>query len=327
MKSSFRQRYISSCVIQCKSCSTEGLVCSQTPQGTPGFTGYEHTGACPLKFMWYEFCSTVIMGHILCIANLKGGVGKTTTAINLSAALAVAGKKILLVDCDPQGHATSGMGIKKERLSYSLYHAMMRMEVIEEIITGTWFNSLEVLPSRIELYRIETELLSVPDKEKVLKSLISDLRGTYDYIIVDTPPSPSLLTVNALTASDSLLIPCPCDIFALESLESLLRFFKIIRQRLNPHMGISGLLLTMYEDGVDISRRIAAEARSRFKDMVFQTLIPRSVHLIECATYGKPLLLINILSPGARSYFKLAKEWMGKETYMERCGNHEINKL
>lgn len=248
------------------------------------------------------------MAKIFCIANQKGGVGKTTTAINLSAALAVSQKKILLVDCDPQGNTTTGVGINKKALTKTLYHGMIGEASAEKLIQDSGIAFLKVIPARVELIGFEVEMLSSTNRETILKEFLSGLTGDYDYIILDCPPSLSLLTVNAMTAADSLLIPLQCEFYALEGLSQLLETMKRIKRGLNPHLKLGGILLTMFDKRTNLSAQVADEARKHFKDLVFKTIIPRNIRLGEAPSFGKPILLYDAASSGAVSYMNLAKE-------------------
>ncbi len=250
------------------------------------------------------------MTQILCIANQKGGVGKTTTAINLSAALAVAKQKTLLVDCDPQGNATTGIGVDKAALEQSLYHGMIGQASLDNLIVDTEIDALKVLPSRVELIGFEVEMLSAPNRALALKNLLAELDNAYNYIIVDCPPSLSLLTVNALTASDKLLIPLQCEFYALEGLGQLLQTMQRIRSSLNAGLTVAGILLTMFDKRTNLASQVAEDVKNKFEDLVFNTVIPRNVRLGEAPSFGKPIQLYDASCNGAKSYFALAQEIM-----------------
>jgi chromosome partitioning protein len=248
------------------------------------------------------------MTKIICIANQKGGVGKTTTAVNLSAALAVTERAILLVDCDPQGNATTGVGIEKRSLHKTLYHGMIQDADVSDLIQDSAIETLKIIPSRTELIGFEVEMLSHPLRETALKSLLAPVVDAFEYIIIDCPPSLSLLTVNAMTAAYDILIPLQCEFYALEGLGQLLTTVQRIRQGRNPDLKIAGILLTMFDKRTNLSYQVAEEAAKHFQELVYKTTIPRNVRLGEAPSFGKPILLYDANSPGAQSYLSLAKE-------------------
>lgn len=252
------------------------------------------------------------MGKILCIANQKGGVGKTTTAVNLAAALSVSEKQTLLVDCDPQGNATTGVGLNKADIEKTLYHGLIGECPASDIILPTEIDTLKIIPSRVELIGFEVEMMAKPGREKLLLELLDGLRLNFDYIILDCPPSLSLLTLNAMTAADAVLITLQCEFYALEGLGQLLGTIKRIKKRLNPGLTIAGILLTMVDRRTNLSRQVAEDAEKYFKNLVYKTTIPRNVRLGEAPSFGKPILLYDAASAGAMSYFSLAKEIMQK---------------
>lgn len=253
------------------------------------------------------------VSRVICIANRKGGVGKTTTAINLSASLGVAGKDTLLLDCDPQGNATSGLGIKLESDTPTLYQALLGECELQEAIQKTSISRLDVLPANHDLIGAEVELLGIENREHRLAELLSQARERYHYVLLDCPPSLGLLTVNALTAADSVLIPLQCEYYALEGLRSLLETVDLVRERLNPSLAIEGLLLTMFDPRNRLCHQVAEEVRRFFPQQVFQAVIPRNVRLSESPSHGLPVVLYDPSCRGAQSYTELAQEITNSE--------------
>ena len=247
------------------------------------------------------------MGCIISISNQKGGVGKTTTAVNLSASIAKAGKKVLLIDCDPQGNATTGLGFSKNDLESGLYQFILGSDA-EKAEVKTEMPGLYLMGATRELIGAEVELYSEDEREYFLKKRIETIRDKYDFIFIDCPPSLGFLTINAITGSNYVLVPLQCEYYALEGLSQLLTTLKAVKKSLNPDLKIVGILLTMYDSRNNLSSQVQDEVRSHFKNTVFNTVIPRNVRLSEAPGYGKPILLYDIHSKGALSYLDLAKE-------------------
>ncbi len=251
------------------------------------------------------------MGKIITVCNQKGGTGKTTSAINLAAYLALAGKKVLLVDLDPQANATSGSGINKHSITKSTYHVLLEEMDIKEILQPTAISNLQLAPSNLDLTGAEIELVSALGREYRLKRALIKERDNFDFIIIDSPPSLGLLTINALCAADSVLVPVQCEYYALEGVSQLIHTIKLVKDNLNPELAIEGVLLTMADFRTNLTKEVVQEVKNHFKEKVYQTIIPRSIRLTEAPSYGKPVALYDKDSLGAKKYEDLAKEVLG----------------
>lgn len=264
-----------------------------------GFTANPGTG-------WYT------LGKIIAVTNQKGGVGKTTTAVNLSACVAALGKRVLLADIDPQGNATSGLG-KSGAGEHTVYDVLIGRASARDAILDTGFGPLSLIPTAIELAGAEIELVGVEDREKLLKDALAPVRDDYDFIFIDCPPSLSLLTLNALTAADSVLIPIQCEYYALEGVGQLVNTVKLMRRRLNPDLAVEGILLTMFDGRTNLCAQVAQEVRSHFGEEAFDTAIPRNVRLSEAPSYGLPIHLYDARCSGAKAYQELARELLERQ--------------
>ena len=252
------------------------------------------------------------MGKIIALANQKGGVGKTTTSMNLAASLATLEKKVLLVDADPQANASSGLGVNLGEIDCSIYECIINGVDVREAIYTTDIDGLDIVPSHIDLVGAEVEMLNLENREKILKNLLAPLKDEYDFILIDCSPSLGLITVNALTAADSVIIPVQCEYFALEGISKLLNTIKIIKKKLNPSLEIEGFLLTMYDSRLRLANQIYDEVKRHFQELVFKTVIQRNVKLSEAPSHGMPAILYDADSAGAKNHLALAKEIIRK---------------
>ena len=251
------------------------------------------------------------MAKVVAIANQKGGVGKTTTAVNLAASLAVAEQRTLLIDADPQGNASSGIGLTRDPGQKTVYDVLIGSATLQDVIhTAVQFKHLDVAPATADLAAAEVELVDQQDRERAMRDAIALVRDRYDYVLIDCPPSLGLITVNMLAAADSLLIPVQCEYYALEGLSQLLNTVHLVQRSLNERLAIEGVLLTMYDARLNLSRQVAAEAREYFTNQVFETVSPRNIRLAEAPSFGKPIILYDVASIGAQSYMSVAKELM-----------------
>lgn len=248
------------------------------------------------------------MGRIIAIANQKGGVGKTTTAINLSACLAEAGKRVLTVDLDPQGNTTSGLGVNKNEQEKTTYELLIGQSSVEECLLKEVLPGLDILPSNIELSGAEIELIGIEGKEFILKEEIDKIRSNYDFVLIDCPPSLNMLTVNAMTTADTVLVPIQCEYYALEGLSQLIHTINLVKQRLNSSLELEGVVFTMYDSRTNLSLQVVENVKNNLNNAVYKTIIPRNVRLAEAPSHGMPITLYNPRSVGAESYRLLAKE-------------------
>jgi len=254
------------------------------------------------------------MGKIIALANQKGGVGKTTTTINLAASLATLEKKVLVVDADPQANASSGLGIDIKQVDNSIYECIIEQTDVKKAIHKTDIENLDIIPSHIDLVGAEIEMLNLPSREKVLKNILVPLKEQYDYIFIDCSPSLGLITVNSLTAADSVIIPVQCEYFALEGISKLLNTIKIIKSKLNPQLEIEGFLLTMYDSRLRLANQIYDEVKKHFQELVFKTVIQRNVKLSEAPSHGLPAILYDAESTGSKNHLALAQEIINRNS-------------
>ncbi len=254
------------------------------------------------------------MGRIIAIANQKGGVGKTTTAINLSACLAEKGQKVLAIDMDPQGNMSSGLGLDKDSIDKTIYDMIIGESDVEEVINHGTIDNLDILPSNVDLSAVEIELIDVDNKEFVVRDAIQKIRDNYDYIIIDCPPSLSLLTINAMTTADSVLVPIQCEYYALEGLSQLIHTVELVKERLNSTLEIEGVVFTMYDARTNLSLQVVENVKDNLQQNIYKTIIPRNIRLAEAPSYGTPINQYDPKSAGAESYMRLAEEVIEKKS-------------
>ena len=253
------------------------------------------------------------MGRVIAVANQKGGVGKTTTAINLSAALAEKGKKVLLIDIDPQGNATSGVGVEKNEVENTIYDLILGETTIQSCIEYTEFENLHLIPSNVDLAAAEIELIGIPDKEFIIRKEVEKIKNVYDFILIDCPPSLNLLTINAMTTADTVLVPIQCEYYALEGLSQLIHTINLVKERLNPYLDIEGIVFTMFDARTNLSLQVVENVRANVKQKVYSTIIPRNVRIAEAPSHGYPITIYDPKSAGAESYRALAEEVISRE--------------
>ena len=268
------------------------------------------------------------MAKVVAIANQKGGVGKTTTAVNLAASLAVAEQRTLLIDGDPQGNASSGIGLPRESVTQTVYDVLIGSAALVDVIhRSVQFKHLDVAPATADLAAAEVELVDQPERDRTMRNALASIRDEYDFVLIDCPPSLGIITVNMLVAADSLLIPVQCEYYALEGLSQLLNTVHLVQRNLNERLTLEGVLLTMYDARLNLSRQVASDAREYFTDQVFDTVIPRNIRLAEAPSFGKPIILYDVASIGAQSYMSVAKELMARNAPKASVPSDELARL